>query len=292
MDYMRIYKQLMIKAKTEFRKKGSGEYFEMHHIVPDFMFENRSRKGPKGHLPGQPNDPENLVMLTMREHLLAHVLLARALRGKRYWAQAASSLFLMLPKEVGKHARQQNSLYIFSKKYAKYKIEGIRGISTARKGTFPAKDSKTGVSVGSVYVDHPKVISGEWVHHSKGNPQIITQKVIDLHRSSVGKGNRNARTIDIDYVKGKMLQFDDVVKCYFDSKFIVAHFRKWFDSLQHDMIFYRFINSNNKLEQKISGMSRKFLDIKKLAIEVNNEHNMGWSFPTHGCAKYNKVAIC
>ena len=77
MDYKKIYESLMRKAKREerdgLRVKSEHTYFENHHIIPDFMFKNRKRTGPKGHLNGDPNDPNNLVLLTMREHLFAHV---------------------------------------------------------------------------------------------------------------------------------------------------------------------------------------------------------------------------
>lgn len=33
MNYEKIYKQLVSKAKLECRKKGNGIYYERHHIV-------------------------------------------------------------------------------------------------------------------------------------------------------------------------------------------------------------------------------------------------------------------
>lgn len=44
--------------------------------------------------------------------------------------------------------------------------DGRRRISEARTGTYPVKDASTGRMIGSVHKDHPKVLSGEWVHHS------------------------------------------------------------------------------------------------------------------------------
>ena len=91
MNYTKIYKSLIERAKFENRKKGNGVYYESHHIIPDFMFKERKRKGPKGHLSGNPNDKENLVLLTEREHILAHILLAKSLKeNDRYWASAAT----------------------------------------------------------------------------------------------------------------------------------------------------------------------------------------------------------
>lgn len=50
-------------------------YVEMHHIVPECLFELRRRKGPPGLLPGDSNLIDNFVHLTAREHIICHWLL-------------------------------------------------------------------------------------------------------------------------------------------------------------------------------------------------------------------------
>ena len=69
MDYIKIYNRLICKAKLEKRKKGFGIYYDAHHIIPKCM--------------GGSGDPrntnhENIVLLTVREHYLAHWLLHRS----------------------------------------------------------------------------------------------------------------------------------------------------------------------------------------------------------------------
>jgi len=59
MDYKWHYEQLIITRKN--REKIIGVYYEKHHIIP------------KSH--GGNNSKENLVLLTAREHFLAHWLL-------------------------------------------------------------------------------------------------------------------------------------------------------------------------------------------------------------------------
>lgn len=61
---------------------------------------------------------------------------------------------------------------------------GLESISNARKGKMPAVDAITRQKVGSVPVDHPKVLSGEWIHHSKGVPGT-------KHPSGYGVGSTN-----------------------------------------------------------------------------------------------------
>jgi hypothetical protein len=191
MNYTKIYKTLMERAKSENRKKGNSVYYESHHIIPDFMFKERRRKGPKGHLAGDPNDKKNLVLLTEREHILSHILLSKSLNGKRYWAQASSSLVWFYTKVNGEHPRQQHRIAGTMRKYERYRSLGLAGISAARKGTFPAVDFITRKSVGSVSNQHPKVLSGEWVHHSTGRIVPESKKGIGTQYYGVGTANSN-----------------------------------------------------------------------------------------------------
>jgi len=46
--------------------------------------------------------------------------------------------------------------------------DGCKRISAARKCTMPVKDSETGEIIGSVSTNHENVLSGKWVHTSKG----------------------------------------------------------------------------------------------------------------------------
>jgi len=61
MNYEKTYHNLISKAKSLPRKKGDGSYYELHHIVPRCM--------------GGTDDKHNLVLLTGREHFVAHKLL-------------------------------------------------------------------------------------------------------------------------------------------------------------------------------------------------------------------------
>jgi hypothetical protein len=64
MDYEKHYNLLIEKAITENRTTKTGQYYEKHHIIP------KSEGGT--------NTVENLVLLTAREHFIAHWLLFRA----------------------------------------------------------------------------------------------------------------------------------------------------------------------------------------------------------------------
>ena len=76
MNYLKHYMLLMEKSKIQNRKKGIGNYYELHHIVP------RSEGGS--------DNVDNLVLLTGREHFMAHYLLYKAdptieSRARSFW---------------------------------------------------------------------------------------------------------------------------------------------------------------------------------------------------------------
>jgi len=52
-------------------------HYNTHHIIPESFFINRARRGPAGWLPGNPNEKDNKVRLTFREHFICHWLLTK-----------------------------------------------------------------------------------------------------------------------------------------------------------------------------------------------------------------------
>ena len=118
MNYKRVYGNIIKNTKSKGRVKSKNIYYEKHHIIPDFMFLNRKRKGPKGHLPGNPNDPNNIVLLTPREHFLCHVLLHKIHKGTHYEYSAGSALGFFFVKQ--NHPREH--WFTFSAKYHNYEL--------------------------------------------------------------------------------------------------------------------------------------------------------------------------
>jgi len=171
--YKELYKKLIDNARNENRMKNQGTYYEQHHIVPDFLYKNRKRTGPKGHLDGNPDSVENLILLTFSEHLMAHYYLYEIYKETRYEYSAGSALQFFFVKATGNHKRQVNLSEVdekFLKEMEHLRILGNECISKARTGMMPAVDAITREKQGSVPVDHPKILSGEWIHHSKGVP--------------------------------------------------------------------------------------------------------------------------
>lgn len=190
MDYQKIYNKLISRCRV---RENFEEYVEKHHVMPDFFFINRKRKGPKGHLPGDPDAASNKVFMTPREHLLAHLLLCKIHRGTRYEYGCLGSLALMLNASEAQIDRSlvQQALGK-SRVYAKARKDWSNIVSHQFKNTIVAKDVKTGEMIGHVPCDHPNVISGKWVHHTKGT------KLTKSHRDKIsiattGLSNGNSK---------------------------------------------------------------------------------------------------
>lgn len=91
MNYIKHYNNLCESRKILNRSKSDGFYYELHHIIPRWL------KGS--------NSKDNLVLLTAREHFLAHYLLF-----KHYKDKPSSAAFHMM-------CNSKNSVFRDSKKY-------------------------------------------------------------------------------------------------------------------------------------------------------------------------------
>jgi hypothetical protein len=86
--YTAWYVAIVDRALSEGRKKGQGVYYERHHIVPRFM---------------GGEDAGNTVLLTAKEHFIAHLLLTKMLDGQ--WKTSAA---FALAKMAFQDSNQQN----------------------------------------------------------------------------------------------------------------------------------------------------------------------------------------
>lgn len=98
MNYAAIYSSLIQKVRNEKRKKGGAVYYERHHVVP------KCKGG---------NDSEgNLVLLTAKEHFVAHHLL-----WKMYSCQQTYYAYFIM--QYGKERqKEKRKLKLSAKSYS------------------------------------------------------------------------------------------------------------------------------------------------------------------------------
>jgi hypothetical protein len=122
-------------------------YTEQHHIVPDSFFLNRNRKGTRGWIEGNSNDPSNLVRLTAREHLLCHQLLIYIVSTDSAKAKMIYALNYMVGYRTNSHFVTA-SLYEKCRKMVsqvrtgrKHSPETCKKIGESSKGRTPSEES-------------------------------------------------------------------------------------------------------------------------------------------------------
>lgn len=110
MNYRHIYYVIISHAKSEqklgLRKKGNGEYYERHHILPKSLF------------PLWVNRKSNLVLLTAREHFFCHQLLTKIYPCKQMYF----AVYILVNTS-------KNNLRITSREYSRIKENFVKEIA-------------------------------------------------------------------------------------------------------------------------------------------------------------------
>lgn len=168
MDYKKNYNDLINSRKKLNRNKLDKEKYELHHIVPRSL--------------GGLDTEENLVLLTFREHFLAHFLLYKIYHNK----QMISAYFIMFTKK----GEIKNS-----KQYEKIRKEYIESIS---KKVVRLEDAKIYNSRVEAAID---------VGLSVYTADI--SKCIDLDNKTAGGYHWGSFIENIDYTKNKWYNFKE-----------------------------------------------------------------------------------
>jgi hypothetical protein len=121
--YTKWYYAIIDNARQ--RVNSNDDYLENHHIIPDCFFVNRSRQGPKGWLPGNPEDPANKIKLTAEEHFICHHLLTKMVSGKpKYQMLQAATAFVKWASQ--NHSR---NIKLNAKTYARLKKQKSQALA-------------------------------------------------------------------------------------------------------------------------------------------------------------------
>jgi hypothetical protein len=190
--------RLISRNPLDERLQNRFIYIEIHHIIPRSL--------------GGLDDEKNLIELLPEEHIFIHMLRYKIfnkredmlairfmLNGFDSSNRTKGAFKLVLNKKIRMgYAWIRTHAQLFRETKGWQTKEGIKRISEARKGTMPVRDLESGKIVGSVSTDHPNVLSGKWVHHSKGRKQ--SQKEIEKKRiRQTGQNNANASGLSDEY---------------------------------------------------------------------------------------------
>ena len=133
MNYLKIYNDL-ISSRKIFTSFSFNNYWEKHHIIARCM--------------GGTDEPENLVLLTAKEHYVAHHLLMKAYPKNKKLAHAFTCMLWGQDKR-----RITSSQYNFlcdirsqTRKGIKFSEEHIKNIGIASTGRKHSEETKNKVS--------------------------------------------------------------------------------------------------------------------------------------------------
>lgn len=136
MDYKKIYDQLIKKAQSENRSRGKV-YYEGHHIIPKCLGGTGSARNI---------NHSNIVLLTAKEHYMAHRLLVKIYPDNKYLQRA-----MMFMVQSNNKERYAPSSRIFETiklecidrlKNRKFSDEARKKMSEAKKGKQPWNTGK------------------------------------------------------------------------------------------------------------------------------------------------------
>ena len=164
MDYHSIYQKLINTRRILVRSKKNG-IFENHHIFPKCL--------------GGTNDKENKILLTPKEHYIAHLLLVRMYSGKAK-AKMSYALFQMCRTNPKQKRIVSASQFDSAKRTMIENCSGVNGPFYGKKHT---QHAKTLASIAKRGDKNPFFGRSTW---NKGKK---LKSISAAHKNAISKAN-------------------------------------------------------------------------------------------------------
>jgi len=192
MNYKKIYDSLILKAKKLNRKKSKTFYLEQHHVIPKCL-------KPE-------NTKENLVMLTAKEHFIAHKLLVEIYpdNSKLWYALSAmmhykskhtKRNYIISSREfdrVKKIISIKKSIEQTGKKHTEETKSKMRGVIRSEEYKIKLSNSLKGKSKSE---EHKNKLRKPRLFESKLKGKKLTKEHVDkVIKTKTLKGNLNSNT--------------------------------------------------------------------------------------------------
>ena len=132
MNYEKNYQDYAIHVKGLKREKGKGIYYEEHHIIPRCV--------------GGLNVKENRVLLTAKEHFLAHYLLTKIFAGTPYSSRINYAFIGMKRNRTGLRYLNARLYESVKKAFSVQMSERMKGRTPWNKGIPRTDDVKQAIS--------------------------------------------------------------------------------------------------------------------------------------------------
>lgn len=125
--YSRIYYRLIDRACQEKRTKSDKTYYECHHIVPKSL--------------GGTEDKSNKVLLTSKEHIVAHHLLCKMTEGRAFRSCLMAYHSMCFQTNGGQNKRYPSLGQLAkAREYASLSNQYLRGMSVPKWSSYETLD--------------------------------------------------------------------------------------------------------------------------------------------------------
>lgn len=170
MNYKRLHKQLIDRAKSEQRVKGPAAYYEEHHIKPRCL--------------GGSDDTSNKVLLTGREHFLIHWILTK-LYPKNFSLIYAFNMFAQTCS-----ARRGSRSHLYEYARRKHALAMAHNESRKRKNSVTVS-TMTWLRKGDICIRvRPEELQTRLAEgYVKGRPYFVRGPPSEQTRKLIGLGN-------------------------------------------------------------------------------------------------------
>lgn len=174
--YTTWYFNIINSARNQHRlKTKTGEYFELHHILPKCAFPQYSNLK---------NNPWNGILLTTKEHYICHWLLIKMAKTREHEIKFSQGLYKMLSDKRNSRDYSFSRYALLTHLKTKGRTEQHnKKLSDSRKGKSIFKDS-----TGKTYIskiDDQRVLNGELVGITKGIKGKPVNKNMIVARNSI-----------------------------------------------------------------------------------------------------------
>lgn len=160
MNYKEQYFKLINSRKFLNRQKSEKEYYENHHILPRCL--------------GGGDGDDNLVLLTAREHFVAHRLLVKIYSGKER-SKLSFGLFMMMAVNSHHHRVFSSKQYEYAKQQMSLNCSGENSTWFGRKHSVEAKEKMSKRMIGK---NNPQFNKRPWnFSKSKEDDSSIRQSI-------------------------------------------------------------------------------------------------------------------
>ena len=160
------YEDLIEYVKTQKRSKGDGNYYESHHIIP--------------HNLGGRDTEDNLVLLTVSEHVQAHYLIALREKSKDnlqgYVANIQSADLIIHGASIFAPEKEKEIKAWLENPEAQKLAESIKIKYTEARKMIPGANGGKSIKDGTMKPRKPRI----WAHFATQKPVHILQENIGL----------------------------------------------------------------------------------------------------------------